>query len=171
MAELLRAGCHSTTVEALKDLLDKTELKFRKIDNVLKAYACLCCHCYRHWWLRRIHELHVTVGCILCYTKNIILGDGPTWLKSGQVPQLNKSSSFTNRDGATVSAPSALCHHFHRQPFMRWSWLPGLLCLPLLRQHLASGTVCHLICPMVSLGSHLRHFFLGSRATAQCNLR
>jgi len=36
-------------------------------------------------------------------------------------------------------------------------------------------TVCrlildNLICPMVFLGGHLRHFFLGNRATAQCDL-
>jgi len=27
------------------------------------------------------------------------------------------------------------------------------------------------LCPMVSLGNHLRHFFLDSRPTAQCDLR
>jgi len=40
---------------------------------------------------------------------------------------------------------------------------------------LGSGTVCsltwdYLTCPMVNLGSQLRHFFFGSRATAQCDL-
>jgi len=44
-----------------------------------------------------------------------------------------------------------------------------------LRQHLGSGTVCHLTqdnptCPMVCLGGHLRHFFWGSRATVYCDL-
>jgi len=40
----------------------------------------------------------------------------------------------------------------------------------LLQQHLGSGTVCRLTCPIVSLGGHLRHFFLGSRVTARCDL-
>jgi len=44
-----------------------------------------------------------------------------------------------------------------------------------LRQHLGSGTVCRLTqdnmtCPIISLCGHLSHFWLGIRATAQCDL-